>query len=381
MAIWLRFCDSSRRVWANLGHERHALRSDFRVSRESDRVQRYQLGKVYAVLRQAIAAGDVGQAATALGVALGMPFDPVAVRAHLAEAGSRLRPQLTYRGWKPAEVAMLRHEIKPLVKFEDISLAEARAADWPAGVRVVASKPYVRDDLLLRSQQVPPSDPRALVSLYASRDDRGERLRALERAHPEDIRGAGELLSIPPCCAAAFATAFDHSRSDQDDLNDEAAWRLLRSGGEHPPWLTNPLSDRELLGFYPCSLRCERALQRASRVAQALPEGEGGLGELARPVLFWRLPFFLILPEQPPAPSRPGLHMVGWEVNAFVDRTARVAQTLLAAQWLAWSRAADGSEANRLVPHEAGLAFWRDDELVREVEVSATRPPALVRWG
>lgn len=344
-------------------------------------VQRYELGRIYSALRRAMAAGDVADAAHLLGRALGLPLAGSEILSHLPEAASKLRPQLTYRGWKPAELAMLRHGVKPLVKFEDIALSAARAAQWPEGVRVAASAPYVRDDLLLRGRPVAATDPAALVSLYASRDDRGVRLRDLERTHPEDIRGAAELLSIPQCCAAAFAEAFDHSRRDQDDLNDEAAWRLLRSAGGSAPWLTNPLSDLELLGFYPCRLDCPLALERAGRVAALLQHDAVELAELTRPVVFWRMPFFVVLPRQDEwQPGRP-LQLTGWQVNAFADPAARRAQTLMAAQWLAWTRHPTLGEADQLWVSDSALRFAREGVTLREVPVSTSRPPALVWWS
>lgn len=343
-------------------------------------MQRYELGRIYSALRRAMAAGDVREAAPLLGRALGLPLQGSEIQSHLPEAAQRLRPQLTYRGWKPAELAILRHGVKPLVKFEDIAIAAARTAQWPEGVRVAASAPYVRDDLLLRGRPVTAQDPAALVSLYASRDDRGVRLRDLERTHPEDIRGAADLLSIPACCADAFAEAFDHSRRDQDDLNDEAAWRLLRSASGTAPWLTNPLSDLELLGFYPCKLDCPHALARAQRVAALLQADAVDLSELARPVVFWRMPFFVVLPAQTDWQPGGPLQLTGWQVNAFADPAARRAQMLMAAQWLAWTRHPSFGDADRLWVSDTSLRFAWGDEVLREVPISPDRPPALVWW-
>ena len=344
-------------------------------------MERYQLGRVYQTLRAAMAAGDLPRSAQSLGQALGLPLQPAEIASHLAQAQEHLRPQLTYRGWKPAELAMMTHGIKPLVKFEDIPLGQARQAIWPKGVQVRAGSAYRRDDLLLRSVPCHPDHPDALICLYASRDGSGDALRELERSRREDMLGAAKLLSIPSCCAEAFAATFAHARGDQDDLNDAAARRLLQSGrsgrGEVANALINPLSDRELLGFYPCKLDCPAALTRAQQVQQVLPAAQSDLHELALPVLFWRLPFFVILEPLTAARDLPPgrLTWQRWWVNAFADKTARRAQLLLAAQWAAWSSGANSVqvEANR-------LTFLADEVSVREVQCDPSFPPIPVYW-
>lgn len=344
-------------------------------------VERYQLGRVYQTLRTAMAAGDLPRSAQALGQALGLPLQPAEIAGYLTEAPQRLRPQLTYRGWKPAEQAMLAAGIKPLVKFEDIPLQEARAARWPAGVQVRAGSPYRRDDLLLRSVPCRPDHPDALICLYASRDGSGEALRELERSRREDMLGAAQLLSIPTCCAQAFAATFAHARGDQDDLNDAAARRLLQTGPADrngvASALVNPLSDRELLGFYPCKLDCQAALNRARQVQQVLPADQSDLHELALPVLFWRLPFFVVMQ---PAAAHQQLPLgrftwQRWWVNAFADATARRAQLLFAAQWAAWSKGANAVQVGA-----NGLTFFADDTPLREVPCDPAFPAIPVTW-
>ncbi len=344
-------------------------------------MERYQLGRVYQTLRAAMAAGDLPRSVQALGQALGLPLRATEIANHLTQATEHLRPQLTYRGWKPAELAMLAHGIKPLVKFEDIPLRDAREAQWPAGVRVLAGSAYRRDDLLLRSVPSRPDHPDALICLYASRDGSGDALRELERSRREDMLGAAKLLSIPTCCAEAFAATFAHARGDQDDLNDAATRRLLQSGRSGPDRaadaLVNPLSDRELLGFYPCKLDCPAALTRALQVQQVLPAAQSDLHELALPVLFWRLPFFVILEPLTTARDQPPgrLTWKRWSVNAFADKTARRAQLLLAAQWAAWS-----SGANAVQVGANSLTFLANEVPVREVQCDPAFPPIPVVW-
>ena len=82
-------------------------------------MQMYQLAQTYRHLRAACQRADIDathqQICTALGIALPAPE---------AAAAPRMEAGLTYRGFKPAELAMLAANVKPLVKFEDVPIKE-----------------------------------------------------------------------------------------------------------------------------------------------------------------------------------------------------------------------------------------------------------------
>jgi hypothetical protein len=261
----------------------------------------YRLATIYRELHAATRRGDQAAAIAAIGEAIGTTLPMPA-----PGASATLEPGLTYRGFKPAELAMLAADVKPIVKFEDIPIAAAErfAAEHGATYKLTRSAPYTKDYFLLRSSPTKASNPTALVTIYASRSAAGQQLHDLERSHPADVYRSGELLSIPACCVEAFAADAKRSRADQDTVNDDACKRLLRSvpnGTGHPA--LDPLSDLELLGFYPCSLTCEAAVSRAREVYRALlqvsPQSAAGVRlRLGRPTLFFRLPFFAHIVEQ-----------------------------------------------------------------------------------
>ena len=234
---------------------------------------------------------------------------------------------LRYRGFKRAEIAMLLCGIKPVVKFEDIPTAAASAFVARYGDRFVlsVSAPYRKDYLLLRSSPTVATDKSALVTIYAALDDRGLELAALERSDPTNVAAAGQLLSIPTCCTQAFAADAQRARVDEETVNDDATARLLRSvadGTGHPA--LDPLSDLELLGFYPCSLRCDAAIARASEVLAAIDSLWPAHGQLCRralgtPALFFRLPFFARKID------------AQWRANVFTQRDVAPVQSVFAA--------------------------------------------------
>ncbi len=259
----------------------------------------YQLARAYTRLRDAHRRDDSGVFDRELDAALGMGL------------GSRTLPWrpddhsvrwLTYRGFKPAELAMLAADIKPIVKMEDIPIQQARQFVERFGDRyaMTISEPYRKDYLLLRSRPTRADDRAALVSIYTSRDGRGAELHDLERRNPDDVRTAGAMLGFPPCCVEAFATDHDRSRADQDTLNDDATRRVLQSAPTNAHPALDPLSDRELLGFYPCRRDCPAAIQRALTTLGALGktsirDAKACVDELGTPILFWRLPFMVRL--------------------------------------------------------------------------------------
>ena len=299
------------------------------------RAQTSPLATAYSQLLRATTAGDVVTVDALFQTLFGLHL-PAADAANTLGAPP-VREMLRYRGFKPAELAMLAADIKPVVKFEDIPLAQAQAfVDRFEETYVLArSATYLKDGLLLRSHPCAPTHPQALQTIYASRSDASRALQRLEDADPEDIRGAGALLGIPDCCAEAFALDFEQSRTDQDTLNDDACIRLLRTAtAERSDARMCPLSDLELLGFYPCRVDCDHAHARANLVLQALERHAAGrasttIQALGGSYLFWRLPFFARLPA--PATADGWTPTAGFEVNLFAHRSVRAVQLRFAA--------------------------------------------------
>ncbi len=334
-------------------------------------MQRYQLRFIYGNLRSAIRRRDWPAAWRELGRALAAQLpacpDPTEIRV----AASLMRDQLSYRGAKPAELAMLRNGIKTLVKLEDLPVDEALAlAREAAGTHTtVVSALYRKDYLLLRTRPAAPGDVDPLITLYCSVDDSARELWRMEANQREDPRRAGRLLQIPPCCIDAFARDCDRARHDQDTLNDDACRRVLATATPSDPgdWRLNPLANDELLGFYPCTARCPAAAQRAGQVLAALPTEQAQRAErqLRRPALYFRLPFFATF-----ADCWQGDHLVvdDCAVNALPDRATRTAQALFATALQTELLQAPTLHNDRL-PYAAGHS-----------DVESAAPPLLCRW-
>jgi hypothetical protein len=323
----------------------------------------YELARIYAGLAAACRRGDRAAIDRTLGVLLGL-------NAATPRASPRVSSMLAYRGFKPAELAMLAAGDKPVVKFEDIPLADADAfvARMDGRFQLVRSEPYVKDGLLLRSERPVPGRE-WLVTIYASRDDRASRLAALEAASPDDARGAGRLLGFPECCIDAFIDDMQRSREDQDTVNDDACRRVLETANPGHALLC-PLSNLELIGFYPCHTRCPEALALAERNLMALEQQRPGSAaatrrRLAGSYLFYRLPFFVRLPHPPDADG--WVATEGWCANVFPHQPAATVQRRFAAQLAAtvagadaisvrdgvlWRRGARGAQP------AAGTAAW-----------------------
>lgn len=364
---------------------------------------RYQLGTIYASLRRAVLAGDWPRASELLGQALGCELPGRPGHPEIAHAlAHRSVRQLSYRGFKPAELAMWRSGLKAVVKMEDIPLADAHAwlrqqardpSPSPESGRGAAfglGKAYRKDYLLLRSQPCLPGDPQALVCVYAGAAEAIAALRRTEAEAREDAAAAGKILAIPDCCARAFAADFAASRADQDALNDDATRRLLMQANANSPgpWQLNPLSDSELLGYYPCSLACAPSQARAAAVWAALQASDPAHAlmaplRLSRPVLWWRIPFFAVLQPLPPQAQVADLSPAGGPIvryqhcrfNAFADPVARAIQGLLAAHLSPWLDRGDGLSADPF-----GLSIFRGPERILHLPSASGMAPLLTVW-
>mgnify|MGYP002630999734 CR=1 FL=1 len=342
-------------------------------------MERYRLKEVYRDLSNAVEADQLDVASSALGEALDTIWPGCPTKAELAAADNHLFGQLRYRGLKPAELVMLAADVKRVVKFEDIpvEMANAFVARHREHYQLVLTAPYLKDYLMLRTRPARHADPGATVTIYASRDDSAQQLADLEANDREAIAEAGSLLGYPPCCVAAFEADFVRSRAHQDTLNDDATLRLLRSVSHAPghPAL-NPLSDLELLSFYPCSLRCEAAIERAREVAAAIGQSQPNLvapirEALQRPVLFWRLPFFATFDGEV---FDDELRYRSFAVNAFPNRLVRRIQSLLAAHLVALL---SGGDRLRIV--DGSVVIFSGDRELRRLPSSTGDGPVLLR--
>ncbi len=361
-------------------------------------MQQYQLSQTYAKLVRALAQDEIPLASELLGQILGfeLPQRPRQWPWSQRPDGRVLTEKLlSYRGFKPAELAMLGQGIKPVVKFEDIPLAHARAfVDRFAGTyQVEVTAPYAKDYLILRSKRSTAGVPRdqQLVCIYASRGDQGRQLRALEQSRREDAGAAGKLLGFPHCCVQAFVADFAHSRQDQDTVNDDACRRALTQGPT-PQALLNPLSDLELASYYPCRLDCAEALKQARRNRRALLATAPKYSEileltLSRPVLYWRLPLFAALDGAwLPGPDRNQLSINSMDspifrldrvwVNAFADAEARAVQLFFTAHLSDLIGDGDGLQAQ-----DDGVHVLKGPTTTRVFPKQAETPALLIGWS
>lgn len=339
-------------------------------------MQMYRLATLYRHLHSAARRGDLVQAhaATTEAIAVGLPIPT-------PNANAALAPELTYRGFKPAELAVLTAGIKQIVKFEDIPVATAERfiSKHSKSYDLIPSAPYTKDYLLLRSAPADATHPAALITIYASRTDAGRRLYDLERSDPTDVYGAGELLEIPECCVNAFAVDAARSRVDQDTINDDACKRVLTSvpnGTGHPA--LDPLSDLELLGFYPCTLLCKAAIARAELVGRALAQlapstATKASEQLGRSTLFFRLPFFARLSDGATASEEVAV------VNALPDKTVRQIQTLFAQSLSTFTTAADTVRVETSTDSTYLVALSAAGETAR-VRCNNTAAPVLAHY-
>ena len=334
--------------------------------------------------RQALAHGNPATAAAALRSLLGISGDlpgPEQLRRPVPEAW--LTRSLTMQGFKPAELAMLRHGLKPVVKLEDIPEAEAETfhQQHGAGLTLVTSAPYVRDDLA--TDQLPSEQdteaPR-LVTLYASQGDEALRLRDLDRDGPrKHARQAGSLLGYPSCCVEHFAQVSERGHDAGVGVNEavtRALWARTPRPDEPLPYLTSTYSDLGLVSFYPCNLRCPEALAWARRVEAVITADDKDLAArtlaaCARPVLFFRLSFFVLFTGRMQAGS---LYYQSFAMNLQGDPETQRLQRLLCRDLGPLLAAGD-----RLTVTNQELSIARGDRLVARLDKA--HPQACLLLG
>ncbi len=352
-------------------------------------MQKYELSRIYGELRQAVADGRHGDANALLAAVTGLDLDPAQGFADADLLDASMASDLSFRGFKAAELAMLAANLKPVVKFEDIPIEQAMRFTRRYGghYNLVVGPQYQKDYLALRSQPLErgASDrmAKALVCIYASRDDSARRLLEIEERDPANIHDTGALLGFPQCCIDAFAADFERCRDDQDDINDEACRRLAATASVDNPGhpALNPLSNHELLGFYPCDMHCEAAIAYATRTATALarvrPQHLGEVRrQLERPCLFWRLPFFVHFEGRFDGDR---LRYQRATVNVFPDAEVADIQRLFASHLLPWL---DRGDALEVV--DGALVVASGDTVLRSWRLSGGVPPvltALQPWG
>ena len=347
-------------------------------------MEQYTLREIYDDLRQAARAGEQVAAIAALERALDITLPGPASLAEPARCVTRL----SYRGFKPAELAMLAANLKAVVKFEDLPLRSAQRFVRRHGARykLNVGAPYYRDYLMLRSRKTGLAGETPMTFLYASRDGAGAELQALERDRPEAIVEAGGLLGFPPCCANAFADVFERSRHEQDTVNDDAVYDLLRATMRVPGLaVLDPLSDLDLLAFYPCGPACAAAAAFASRTLAALERSAPAMAAKARtdlgaPVLFWRMPFFLVFDGEPvddahtPGPG-PGIRYRNARLHVFPDPAVGRIQRLFGGLVLPAIDTGDLLQING-----ADVVVYAANKEVARLRGGGERPPVLGLW-
>lgn len=127
------------------------------------------------------------------------------------------------------------------------------------------------------------------VELYAARDPETlRRLVQLQTTDPSHGIGAiGALLGYPACCVQAFAALGDRS----DNSYNRVAAAVRTSVGEPWPALLDDTVIK-LLPHFPCTYRCERSLDQARRLFDALSDEHPAIrdalaGYLGGPVLYF----------------------------------------------------------------------------------------------
>lgn len=210
---------------------------------------------------------------------------------HPGETPTILDPPLPDQ---PFELWAFRAGLKPVV-FLTVEPAEVeRTLGWFGDVHCER-----RERLVSVSAQDRWDDRRdqgeTRVELYLSRDPALARRAAHLQAEvdpSEAIGELGELVGYPPCCVEAFAEQEDRANNS---LNRYCSWSRTVASQPAPsapwPWQLNNLYT-VVAPFYPCSYRCERALQWSVAALREMerehPEETAALRSmLARPVLYF----------------------------------------------------------------------------------------------
>ncbi|HAN30055.1 MAG TPA: hypothetical protein DCQ06_00520, partial [Myxococcales bacterium] len=273
---------------------------------------------------------------------------------------------------------------KPVVKFEDIPQQDAArfVHRFAQSYELIVSKPYFKDRLILRTRKQGTADEGPLVTIYASRGEQGARLQQIERTAKQDVRGCGQLLGFPSCCVEAFETNMLAAQGDQDAVNDDAIRALLSQTQDTPGHrLLDPLSDHEMLAFYPCNVRCEAAIEVAKRNLKALkltaPSAANRAQQLlGRPVLFWRTPFFIVFDPEAIFEPDGRLHYRWARVHVFDDIEVSRLQRLFGAMVLPALGKGDRVD---LQAHR--IRIWRGAEQIDEIVGHQELAPILARWS
>jgi hypothetical protein len=224
-------------------------------------------------------------------------------------ARQRLTESTTLRGFKPAQLAVLRQNLHDVTKLKDIEpeAAERFFDENRRSFHIVQSAPYVKNYLGIRRKlEATGHEVPFRVVVYASQGDAAYRLQRLERDRekedtPEAWREAGRLLDFPTCCVDHYVDVRTRCRDQGVHFKEalvRSAWKQTR-GRSTLPFETSLFSDLNLIPFFPCSFRCDKALQWAGEVLKAISADDVQLADAyfracSQPVLYFRQAFYVL---------------------------------------------------------------------------------------
>lgn len=195
---------------------------------------------------------------------------------------------------EPFELWPFRAGIKPVV-FLTVRPEEVERTLAHFGAVAVER----RDRLVLVDAQDCWTDRRDVgeprVELYIARDAALARRAAALQAEADPTRALAELgvlLGYPACCVEAFASQDDRANNSRNRYASQARTCAPDGSATAPwPWELNNLHS-VIAPFYPCSYRCERALEWARRALHEMARMHPGIAGqlrtvLARPVLYF----------------------------------------------------------------------------------------------
>ncbi len=195
---------------------------------------------------------------------------------------------------QPFEIWAFRAGVKPVVF---LTVAPHEVESTLAGIGDVACERRERKvEIASQDRWTDRRDrgePR--VELYLSKDPELARRAVRLQAEADPSRAApelGELLGYPPCCVAAFVAQSDRANNSANRY--ESYSRTFAGDGTTStpwPWQLNNLHT-VVAPFYPCSYRCQHALQWVDRVLAEMTRTEPSAARrvrevLARPVLYF----------------------------------------------------------------------------------------------